>query len=320
MRRVLFVLVAIAGLLPGLDLVPRLAGWGAHGHMTAARAAVRTLPESMPAFFRAAEDQLVYLNPEPDRWRDRTESTLDDTMNSSFTPDHWIHLDEIPKELQEAENRYDFIVNLGKANLDPKEMGTLAYRIVEMTQRVRSGFRRWRQETDPAARQWIQQRIVNDAGILGHYVTDGSNPHHTSMHHNGWVGPNPRNFTPVVPEGERGGFHGRFEGEFTSARVTLEDVMGAAGAAPSVFPSVRTATWDHLRRSHARLIRLYELDQIRRFAQDNDSPEHKAFAVERLTAGAVMLRDLWWTAWTTSEGSAAIPPPTSPDVKPAPPK
>jgi hypothetical protein len=196
--RVVVVLVAVAGVIPGLDLVPRLAGWGAHGHTTAARAAVRTLPESMPAFFRAAEDQLVYLNPEPDRWRDRLESKLDETMNAYFTPDHWIHLDEIPKELQEAPNRYDFIVNLSKARLDPKEMGTLPYRIVEMTQRVRSRFRRWRQETDPAARQWIQQRIVNDAGILGHYVTDGSNPHHTSMHHNGWVGPNPRNFTPVA--------------------------------------------------------------------------------------------------------------------------
>jgi hypothetical protein len=84
-------------------------------------------------------------------------------------------------------------------------------------------------------------------------------------------------------------------------------VTGAATAPPSVFPSVRTATWDHLHRTHARLIRLYELDQIRRFAQDNDSSEHKAFALERLTAGAVMLRDLWWTALMTSEGSPAIP-------------
>jgi hypothetical protein len=290
--------VALAWLLP--SLAPRLVAWGGHGHGIAARAAVRTLPDSMPAFFRAAEDQLAYLNPEPDRWRDRIESRLDEAMNDVYAPDHWIHLDEVPKEILDAPNRYQYVLALGKAGPDPEEMGTLGYRIMEMTQLLRSGFRRWRQEPDPAARQWIQQRIVNDAGILGHYVTDGSNPHHTTKHHDAWVGPNPRGFTAEP------GFHGRFEGEFVGARVTLEDILAAATPPPTLFPSVRTATWEHLRRSHDRLIRLYELDLARRFGADNDSTEHKAFAVERLTAGAVMLRDLWWTAWVTSE-----PPPVT---------
>lgn len=43
--------------------------WGAHGHTIAARARCARCRRRCPRF-RDAEDQLAYLNPEPDRWRD----------------------------------------------------------------------------------------------------------------------------------------------------------------------------------------------------------------------------------------------------------
>lgn len=270
--------------------------WGAYGHTIAARAAVRTLPEAVPAFFRDAEAQLAYLNPEPDRWRDRAESRLDGAMSGAFAPDHWIHLDEVPEGAFAAENRFDFILALDRAGLSAEDAGTLPYRILELAQRVRSGFRMWREETDPTVRRWVERRIVNDAGILGHYVTDGSNPHHTTMHFDGWAGENPHGFTT-----ERG-FHGRFESEFVDAHVSLEDLLAAVDREPSVLRSLRAATLEHIGETHTQLNRLYELEQIRRFDSANNSAEHKAFAVQRLAAGAMTLRDIWWTAWVTSGG------------------
>jgi hypothetical protein len=40
----------------------------------------------------------------------------------------------------------------------------------------------WRAEKDSNKRKWIEQRIINDAGIPGHYVIDVANPHHTTIH------------------------------------------------------------------------------------------------------------------------------------------
>lgn len=283
------------GAVNGVSWFPR---WGQHGHMIAARAAVQRLPAEMPAFFREAEDQLVYLDPEPDRWRDSEEGRADAAMNEAFAPEHWVHLDEVPASAFYAQNRFDYILALDRAGLDVQDAGLLPYRILELAQRLRSGFRRWRATTDPETREWIEQRIINDAGILGHYVTDGSNPHHTSKHHDRWVGENPRGFTTEP------GFHGRFESGFVAAHVTLADILAAVTPEATVFQSLRAATLEHLQSTHARLLRLYELDLARPFNAANDSPEHKDFAVERLAAGARMLRDVWWTAWVSSARSA----------------
>lgn len=280
--------------IPPSAMTASLPLWGAHGHTIAARVAVRALPQEMPEFFLAAEDQVVYLNPEPDRWRDRDESRSDPAMNAAFAPEHWVHLDEVPAAAFGAENRYDYVLALDRAGLDAASAGMLPYRVLELAQRVRSGFRRWRAETDPAVRRWIEQRIINDAGILGHYVTDGSNPHHTTKHHDGWVGENPDGFTPGP------GFHGRFESQFVDARITFEDLRAEVTESPVVLPSFRTATLEHLEQSHARLMRLYELDKELAFGAETVSAEHETFALERLAAGARMLRDMWWTAWITS--------------------
>src|ERR1022692_3331273 len=40
-----------------------------------------------------------------------------------------------------------------------------------------------------------EAEIVFLAGWLGHYVGDGSQPLHTSIQYNGWVGPNPHGYS-----------------------------------------------------------------------------------------------------------------------------
>ncbi len=280
----------------------KVLGWGAHGHEISGRAAARTLPASMPSFFRRASDQLAYLNPEPDRWRDRAESSIDRAMDAAAGPDHFIDLELVPAAARGAVHRYDFATELIKAGQKPTTTGLSPYRMLELFQRLRIQFRLWRQEKDSRKRGWIEDRILNEAGILGHYVTDAANPHHTTIHYNGWSGPNPQGYTTYTRER---GFHFRFEEEFVGAQVRMEDLLPRISSTPRIITQPREAIWSFVEASNTLVEPLYKLDKQEPFSATTKSREHKEFAVDRLAAGATFLRDLWWTAWTTSE----TPPP-----------
>ena len=76
--------LVVAALLAASIAVPsNLPAWGDAGHRMTGLAAVQALPAEMPAFFRNASQQLAYLNPEPDRWKERAERTLDPAMEGS---------------------------------------------------------------------------------------------------------------------------------------------------------------------------------------------------------------------------------------------
>src|SRR5689334_15134571 len=70
--------------------------WGEVGHRISGEAAALKMPPSMPAFFRNAVQQLGYLNPEPDRWRDRGESTIDPALGQGTAPEHFIDIEMAP--------------------------------------------------------------------------------------------------------------------------------------------------------------------------------------------------------------------------------
>lgn len=297
----------IASLVPVLLLVkiPTVRGWGAHGHAISGKAAADKLPSKMPEFFRKASAQLSYLNPEPDRWRDRLESQLDRAMDSAAAPDHFIDLELVPEPARRSVNRYDFTAELIKAGQKPTNAGFSPFRMIELFQRVRVEFRLWRMETDPVKRKWIEQRIINDAGILGHYVTDAANPHHSTIHFNGWSGPNPKGYT--VYSRERG-FHFRFEEEFVGAQIVIGDLYQHMGPEALVIRQPREEIWAFVQKSNDLVEQLYILDKQEPFAATTTSPAHKRFAAERLAAGATLLRDLWWTAWVTSGETPAQSP------------
>lgn len=271
--------------------------WGSEGHRMVGEAAARALPAAMPEFFRAAVDQLAYLNPEPDRWKAREERELDPAMDRAHTAEHYINFEGVPESAFLARDRFGYLDSLTVHGFETPGPGLLPWRILELTQRIRVGFREWRAATDPRQRSWIEQRILNDAGILGHYVADGSNPAHTTIHHNGWVGENPHGYATD----ER--FHSRFESAFVRSRVRPEHVWGEMSAAARVFPEIRPAVLSYLRESNAQVEELYRMDRRVPFGEENASEEHRRFAARRLAVGAEMLRDLWWTAWVTSEGA-----------------
>ncbi len=289
----------VAATVVGAALIaPQARFWGEAGHRITAQAAAAALPQDMPAFFRDAAPQLAYLNPEPDRWRNRKESARDAALDGATAPDHFIDLELIPASARaaalSAKDRYAFASILTQNRADPSTTGFLPFAIVETTQRLRLGWRAWRVAPNDQTRRWIEARIINEAGILGHYVADGSNPAHTTIHFNGWVGDNPRGYATDTR------FHSRFESAYVQSRIRLDDVAPAVQDAPQVFAELRPAVVGYVMKTHAEVERLYALDREAAYNAETTAPANKDFAVQRLAAGARMLRDLWWTAWVTS--------------------
>ncbi len=203
----------------------------------------------------------------------------------------------MPEAARQALNRYDYTAEMIKAGQKPTTAGFSPFRMLELFQRLRVEFRLWRNEADPQKRQWIEQRIINDAGILGHYVTDAANPHHTTIHYNGWSGVNPKGYTTYTRER---GFHFRFEEEFVGAQIVLSDLLPLIGQEARVIQNPREEIWRFIQQGNAVVEELYILDKQEPFSATTTSPAHKRFAATRLAAGSSMLRDLWWTAWVTS--------------------
>jgi len=251
----------------------------------------------MPAFFRAATKQLAYLNPEPDRWRDRVERTADSALDGGFSQDHFIDMEMVtPAVLAaalKAPQRYAYIDTLAAAKAKAFQVGFLPFRITELSQRLRLEFRLWRAAPD-SVRPFIEGRIINDAGILGHYIADGSNPAHTTIHFNGWSGANPNGYATDRR------FHGRTESEYVDTHIKLADVLARVDTNAQVIRDFRAATIAYLTRSNAEVERMYQLDKAHAFDGQTTAPENKEFIVARLAAGAQMLRDVWWSAWVTS--------------------
>ncbi|HYG81895.1 MAG TPA: hypothetical protein VD861_15965 [Pyrinomonadaceae bacterium] len=296
-RRIRLTAAALTvALLVSASLVrpPASRAWGEHGHKLSGRAASAGLPKEMPEFFRKATAQLEYLNPEPDRWRSKTQLE----MNEAFAYDHFLDLEMVPPAALEAEDRYAYLAALSQAGLkEPEKAGLALFHIVELYQRLRTEFHLWRNAKDKQTRRWIEERIVNDAGVLGHYVSDGANPHHATVHYNGWAKdyPNPNGYTTDNT------FHWRFESEFVQSRVVIGDLLPSINPQPRVLGNPRAEVIAFFKNSNGLVERLYQLEKQAKFDAQTASPEHKRFAVERLVAGAEMLRALWWTAWVKSE-------------------
>jgi hypothetical protein len=273
--------------------------WGADGHRIAARAAHGILPTGMPAFFREAGAQLEYLSPEPDRWRNGELVEMDE----AWKYDHYIDLENVPPGALKASDRFEFLAALFEADIErpQQNVGFLPFRILEMYQRLATGFAHWRLTTGGSDRDWIEARILNDAGIIGHYVVDAAQPHHTTIHFNGWAedAPNPRGYTL-----DRG-FHSRFESGFVRAHLAFGDLPPRMPRSPSRLGNVRQAIWEQVQASNATVGRLYELEKTYGFDPESPPrPEAREFVLERLTSGAEMLAAIWWTAWVESEALA----------------
>ena len=285
-----FVALAVAAYLVFI-LSPTAGAWGEEGHRYINRVAAEHLPDDMPAFFRNAATRLSFLGPEPDRWRDTKE--LYKALNEVNAPDHFIDIDKREEFEALPNDRYQYSDWLRTKGKDPKDIGYLPYSILEGYQKVQVLFRLWRDRQHEAEREQIEQNIIYYAGVVGHYVGDGSMPLHTSIHYNGWTtSSNPQLYT-------REPLHGRFEGEYVKNQIKVEDFSGLVRTAAKLqdpFADIMK----YLFQSFDRVPELYRMEKTARWDANNRNPESKKFVTERLSAASQMLANLWYTAWLGS--------------------
>lgn len=304
LKRVL-VLFLIFSLLP-----LSLWGWGPQGHIYANRVAVKKVPREMPQFFRKGGDWIIYLANEPDRWRDAREAGLRDAQ----APDHYIDMELLEGIPQLPPDRYAFYrmqyeklaAAPGNAEkLLPERVGLQPYIVMEVYQRLRASFREYRALKQENQRtKEVEQKIVFYAGWLGHYVADAANPLHTTIHYNGWVGENPKQYTNDPR------LHFTYESTYVAANLKAQDFEEL------VQPPVRLADpWadymKYLRESNQLVEELYRLERTGAFAGAG-TPEGHDFTRRRLAAGSQMLVNLWYTAWRESAELPPVPRPAAP--------
>jgi hypothetical protein len=288
-RRWVFLIgILVTSMALGLLTGPTL-GWGEEGHRYINLVAAEKLPDDVPPFLKAAAARLSFLGPEPDRWR---ESQM---LGAATGPDHFIDIDSPDEFSALPGDRYQYSEWLRGKGKEPKVIGFLPYSILEGYERVRVMFHLWRDPKRESEREQIEQNIIYYAGVMGHFVADGSQPLHASIHYNGWTtSSNPDLFT-------REPLHARFESEYVKANIQPEDFSVLVRRSQTLrdpFSDIMR----FLMESQGQVRELYALEKKARWEAANRNPESKKFVTARMAAGAQMLTDLWYTAWLNSAG------------------
>ena len=187
--------------------------------------------------------------------------------------------------------------------------GFLPWTITESFARLQSAFSYLRAFQEggrtPAEIANAQANIVFFMGVMGHYVGDGAQPLHLTVHHNGWVGVNPHGYTTDSR------FHAWIDGGFIArAGITLARLAPRARPARLLAtnpqPGERNAMFAEVMRyleaQHQRVEPLYQLEQAGGLKADG-SPggvDGREFIEEQLLRGGEMLGSVWLTAWRTA--------------------
>jgi len=306
-------LIALVLLLPS---APAFA-WGNEGHVAINRVAAQKIPATMPQFLRRAVIEIAYLGPEPDRWRSPSEFALKNAQE----PDHFIDLERVSWLDPLPAGRYEFYRKLYEKRAAtsagdhpddylPEHVGLQPYITMEVYGRLKAAFREYRQRVAAhQPTQAVQQAIIFYAGWLGHYVADGSQPLHTTIQYNGWVGPNPHGYTT------QRGIHAQFETAYVAANITAKDFAGLVKN-PERLEDPFARYIGYLRQSNDLVDNVYELEKAGGLT-GKGTPAAFDFTTRRLAAGSQMLLNLWYTAWL--ESAAPVPEHASPPSATAPP-
>lgn len=286
-------------------VAPAARAWGTTGHRIIGEVAMQSLPDDFPPFLTTpgAVATIAQLGTELDRLKDAGYS-----FDRDVDPAHYVNvgddrriagtisLNALPDDMEA------YAAALRESGSDPYKAGYLPYAIADGWQVLGKDFAYWRvfdylarsarSSHDRTAfaneRVLREQIIIYQLGIWSHYVGDGSQPLHVTVHYN-----------------DRG-IHAPFEGAFVRAHVT-------AAAVTKLVPAGGPRSPDHaiderellqeiglyLRASNDEEPQLYAIARRGGFTK-RVTPEAIAFATARVADGARELRDLIVLAWDDS--------------------
>jgi len=292
-RFVFSAVAALALLLPS----PAAHAWGNEGHRMVNRLAASHLPADVPAFLRSesAINEIEYLGPEPDRWRNPAEPELSRVQAC----EHFIDLEPADALGPLPHNRLDFEAKVFAAGQRPEKIGLQPWQTNEIWERLKAAMREYRNlsaahpDSTNKDTRGVEAAILFYAGWLGHYVGDGSQPLHTTDKYNGWVGANPNGYTTEHK------IHWQFEGPFVAAAITPEEVTPKMTPVKAVDGDIFDAYVAYLRESATHVEKVYQLEKAGGF-EGKGTAESRDFTAQRIAVGASMLRDMIYTAWLDS--------------------
>jgi hypothetical protein len=305
-----------------LTLAAPAFAWDAAGHRLIARLAVEGMGSTAPDWLKDPNcmAQIADQATVPDRWR----STHLPQLTHLNNPDHYLDVEDLAaygltlKTLPPL--RYEYVkamavakekagenftgrpVNAARDTAKTEELpGFVPYAIVEQYGKLESAFSTIRvleKLNDPARANELEmarQSAKYNMGIMAHFVGDAAQPLHTTKHHHGWVGVNPKGYTTDK------GFHAYIDGT-----VLKLHHIDAEMVRPLCKFDIKLDTRDpwgdvitYLDTTFQRVEPLYVLEKSGELRQDKG----KQFICERLGAGASMLGSLYKAAWDAAAPS-----------------
>ena len=313
-------LLTMAAMLGALTLNAR--AWDYEGHHAINELALASLPADFGGFklTPALKHRIEFLAGEPDRWRN-----MGDLPLKHFNgPDQYIDLEDLKLYGLTPETLplmlYDFVAIIARERaahpdkfppIDPAKdadhtrelSGFLPWAITEYYEKLKScfsylkTFQKYGGTPEEIAN--AQANVVYVMGVMGHFVGDGSQPLHTTMHFNGWMGDNPHGYTTSLK------FHAWIDGGYFR-QIGGIDVTNLAG---KIHPAERIKNADQpdgmFRDAVSYIVEqnklvgpLYELEKEGKLTGEGDKGlEGRAFLDGQLVKAGQMLGDIWYTAW-----------------------
>lgn len=298
--------------------------WNAHGHRTIARLAVDGLPTEMPSWLKETDTvaRIAEQACEPDRWRGTKRLVIGHELNTEHYLDvedldaFGLNLHTVPRlryeyiktmvlakqAHPEKFKDYDAAKDLEKTKEWP---GFVLHGIDEHFAILQSSFNTLRiletiDESDPAGKaarapaiHQERENAIHEMGILAHLVGDTAQPLHTTKHHHGWVGENPKSFTTD------NGFHSFIDGKILEIHKLDFDALRPMAKFERRINAADP--WDdvvaYMQRSFDKVEPLYQLQKDGTLTKD----QGKVFISERLVDAGETLSALYSAAWQASK-------------------
>jgi hypothetical protein len=293
--------------------------WGPDGHRMIGELAMEHLPPHLPAFLHTPNAAFTagYLSPEPDR--ERAAGSIFDAEHNAA---HFVYIGDdltiggIPLNALPP-TREAFDTALRAADSNEYKTGYLPYTIAIGFELLVKDFAYWRVDQagqkfakNETERAWYTRDMamreaiaLHDIGIWSHFVGDGSQPMHASIHYDGWGNfPNPENFTQEH-------VHIPFENQYVHDNVTKAAIEAAMPVPAVCDDPILTCEANYLGGTQALITSFFKLQKTGAF--DKPTPEGTAFATAQVARGAGELRDLITAAWMLSEKQSVGSPATT---------
>jgi hypothetical protein len=317
MSQKLFTLAVVLGVLTF-----KAGAWDYEEHHAINELALASLPADFNGLnlTSAFKNRIAFLGGEPDRWR----NVGDLPLRHVNGPDHYIDLEDLklygltPETLPLL--RYDFVAIIARERaahpdrfpfIDPAKdadhtrelIGFLPWSITENYDKLKScfsylkTFRKYGGTPEEIAN--ARANAVYVMGVMGHFVGDGSQPLHTTMHFNGWTGDNPHGYTTnrTFHQWIDGGYFlqtGGIDVKKLGAKIRPAERIKNAGEPDGMF---RDAV-NYIVKQNKLVEPLYKLEKEGKLTGEGEKGlEGRTFLDDQLVKAGQMLGDIWYTAW-----------------------